>query len=277
MITKSASTSATLRNTSARSIKADAVVIGIHGSAGNGSGIAAAAGAADVADGFGKRFATMLEDLGASTKVGDTCKLPSADSAKAPLVVTVGLGPEPDDELDLEALRRAAGAAARAAAGKKTVVLALPASTDDQIRAVVEGALLGNYGYDRYLTKKHEPVAEFVVVSEVARSRTARKALADATAVAAAVNFCRDLVNAPPNDLYPESFAKQVKDASKGTDVTVSITDEKALESKGYGGIMGVGRGSVRPPRLVKLSYRPAKPVAHLAFVGKGITFDSGG
>jgi leucyl aminopeptidase len=271
-------TSANLRTSSARTVKADAVVIGIHADPSDGSKSARAAlGAADVAAAFGKGFATMLKEIGASTSVGDTCKIPSAGSVKAPLVVTVGLGPEPTGELDLEVLRRAAGAAARATAGKKSVVLALPAATDDQIRAVVEGALLGNYGFDRYLSKKHEPVAEFVVISEMARSRTARKALADGVAVAEAVNFARDLINVPPNDLYPESFAREVKDRAKGTKISVTITDEKALESKGYGGIMGVGKGSIRPPRLVKLSYKPSKPVAHIALVGKGITFDSGG
>jgi leucyl aminopeptidase len=271
-------TSANLRTSSARTVKADAVVIGIHADPSDGSKSARAAlGAADVAAAFGKGFATMLKEIGASTSVGDTCKIPSAGSVKAPLVVTVGLGPEPTGELDLEVLRRAAGAAARATAGKKSVVLALPAATDDQIRAVVEGALLGNYGFDRYLSKKHEPVGEFVVISEMARSRTARKALADGVAVAEAVNFARDLINVPPNDLYPESFAREVKDRAKGTKISVTITDEKALESKGYGGIMGVGKGSIRPPRLVKLSYKPSKPVAHIALVGKGITFDSGG
>ncbi len=215
--------------------------------------------------------------MGVSTKLGDTCKVPTGGKLKAPLLVVVGLGPAPEGETDLESLRRACGSAARATAGKKTVVLALPAESDAQIRAVTEGALLGNYGFDRYLSTKHEPVGEFVVISDVARSRGARQAVADATAVATAVNFARDLVNVPPNDLYPETFAQELKDRSKGSKVSVSISDEKALESKGYGGIMGVGKGSIRPPRLVKLSYKPSKAVAHLAFVGKGITFDSGG
>ena len=276
-------TTASLRTSSARGVKADVVVIGVHASpAARGSSPkettpVPAAGAADVVDAFGKGFTEILNEMGVSTKVGEVCKIPSGGAVKAPLVLTVGLGPQPSGELDLEPLRRAAGAAARACAGKKTVALALPAATEGQVRAVVEGALLGNYGFDRYLTTKHEPVDEFVVVSEIARSRTARAALADATSVAEAVNFARDLINTPPNDLYPESFATEVKDRSKGTPVTVTITDEKGLESKGYGGILGVGKGSSRPPRLVKLAYRPSRPVAHIALVGKGITFDSGG
>ena len=287
----SPATTASLRNSRPSGVRADVVVIGVYGAPESSTGrrdkgrtrggkdrtITPAPGSADVVDAFGKGFVESLGDIGASTKVGATCKLPSAGKVKAPMVLTVGLGPEPTGEADLDVLRRAAGAAARATAGKDTVALALPASTDEQIRAVVEGALLGSYAFDRYLASKAEHVGEFVVISDVARSRSARSALADGTAVASAVNFARDLINVPPNDLYPESFAQELKSRGKGTKVSVAVTDEKALEDKGYGGIMGVGKGSVRPPRLVKLSYKPSKPVAHIALVGKGITFDSGG
>ncbi len=95
--------------------------------------------------------------------------------------------------------------------------------------------------------------------------------------MAAAVNFARDLVNTAPNDLYPESMATQLAARAKGTKVKVSVTDERGLAEQGYGGILGVGKGSARPPRLVKLAYEPRKAAANLAFVGKGITFDSGG
>ena len=109
-------------------------------------------------------------------------------------------------------------------------------------------------------------------------ARTARQALADAPqTVAAAVNFARDLVNMPPNDLYPESFADELKSRRKRHQGQGLGPRREALEAKGYGGILGVGQGSASPPRLVKLTYKPAKPIAHLALVGKGITFDSGG
>jgi leucyl aminopeptidase len=145
------------------------------------------------------------------------------------------------------------------------------------VQAVTEGGLLGGYAYDTYLAKKHQPIGELVIVSELARAKDAKAALATAVTTAEAVNFCRDLVNTPPNDLYPESFADELKSRSKGTGVRVSITDEKALTDKGYGGILGVGKGSARGPRLVTMTYRPAKARAHIALVGKGITFDSGG
>jgi leucyl aminopeptidase len=265
-------TAASLRTSSPRTIKADAVVIGIQSV---GDELVPALGGTAVAEAWGKSFAKTLKDLGASAKIGEVFKLPGGDAVKAPLLLVVGLGKEGTPDLD--ALRKAAGSAARALAGKSTVAVALPATSGGEVQAVAEGALLGAYAYDAYLAKKHEAIGEIVLLSELARSKEAKSALATAQTTAQAVNFCRDLVNMPPNDLYPESFADELKTRAKGTDVKVSITDEKALESKGYGGILGVGKGSARAPRLVTLTYRPTKPVAHIALVGKGITFDSGG
>jgi leucyl aminopeptidase len=265
-------TSASLSNTSVVSVTADAVVVGVQSA---GDDVVPATGAGAFADAYGSSFGKVVKALGASAKVGAVCKLPSGGGAKAPVVALVGLGDV--GETDLETLRRAAGAAARALSGTKRVAVSLPATGDDQVRAVVEGLLLGAYGYDRYLTKKHEPVEDFVVLTELARSKAAKQALAEATTVAEAVNFARDLINQPPNDLYPESFASEVTARAKRSKVKVAVTDEKALEAQGYGGIMGVGKGSARPPRLVTLTYKPTRPVAHIALVGKGITFDSGG
>lgn len=265
-------TTARLRDVSATSAKAAALVIGIRGA---GSSLAPAEGAEEVFAALGPDFAKTLKALGASAKVGDVCKVPSAGAAQARVVVAVGLGDE--EQISAESLRRGAGAAARALAGSKVVALALPASTDEQIRAVAEGALLGAYAFDRYLTKKHEPIGEFVLVTARAGDRRAKQTLKQASTVAAAVNQARDLVNTAPNDLYPESLAEQIAARADDTKVTVSITDDSSLAAQGYGGILGVGKGSARPPRLVKLAYTPRKAVAHLAFVGKGITFDSGG
>lgn len=261
-----------LRSASASSVKADALVIGVHTSKDQ---LVPAAGAEAVAA-ICKNFASTLKPLGVSGKIGDATKVPSNGAAKAPVLVVVGLGPA-DEELSLESLRRAVGAAIRSLADTKTVAVSLPASTDTEVRAIVEGALLGAYAYDRYLAKKHKPIGEIVVLTERARNKSGQQTLATAETVAKAVNFARDLVNTPPNDLYPEVFAAEAKKAGKGSKVSVTVSDEKALAEKGYGGILAVGKGSARPPRLVKLSYKPSEPVAHLAFVGKGITFDSGG
>ena len=95
----------------------------------------------------------------------------------------------------------------------------------------------------------------------------------------AARDWARDLVNTPPNLLNPQSFAEAAKKraGSSTAKVSVSVLDDKALVKGGFGGIVGVGQGSVNPPRIVTMSWVPASPVATVALVGKGITFDSGG
>jgi len=265
-------TTISLSSTNATSARADAVVIGVYGSKGS---LAVADGGADVASAFGNDFTSLLDDLGVSAERGKIAKIPGRGVVKATVVLVAGLGDAA--EPDVESLRRAAGAAARATEGKKTLALALPAVTDAQVRALAEGALLGAYAYDEYLEKKSPTVDEVVLLTSQARTKTTKQTVADAHAVVAAVNFARDLVNEPPNELYPESFAQRLKTQSKGSKVRVTVTDDTELVAKGYGGIMGVGKGSIRLPRLVTLSYKPSRPVAHLAFVGKGITFDSGG
>jgi leucyl aminopeptidase len=95
--------------------------------------------------------------------------------------------------------------------------------------------------------------------------------------IVAGVAATQDLVNAPANDIYPQSLAAAMQKAARGTGATVEIWDEKRLATDGFGGILGVGKGSSRPPRLVRIEYKPKNAKAHLAFVGKGITFDSGG
>ncbi|BDZ57706.1 hypothetical protein GCM10025872_13630 [Barrientosiimonas endolithica] len=115
------------------------------------------------------------------------------------------------------------------------------------------------------------------MISAAARTAAAKAAARRAEIVADTQAFARDLVNTPPNDLFPASFTDRVKKRLSGSKVKVSVLDEKQLAKADCGGLVGVGRGSARPPRLVTLSYKPAKATKHVAIVGKGITFDSGG
>jgi leucyl aminopeptidase len=115
------------------------------------------------------------------------------------------------------------------------------------------------------------------VLSPVARRQEVTTAFEEAQVVATAVGATRDWVNTPAADLTPPQFADEITAAAKGTKVKVTVLDEKKLADLGCGGLLGVGGGSSAPPRLVELRYSPAKPVAHVALVGKGITFDSGG
>ncbi|WP_026533522.1 leucyl aminopeptidase, partial [Arthrobacter sp. H41] len=184
--------------------------------------------------------------------------------------------------------RRAVGAAIRQLAGLETVVVALPSPSVAEAAAVAEGAALGAYDYEGYRSgigadgaaapkKDTGAVRNVIVHCECAQDPTLQDALRRATVLGRNVNATRSLVNQPPSHLYPETFAQAAKDLAKGLPVKVTVMDEKRLERDGYGGILGVGKGSSRPPRMVKVEYSPAKSKVHLALVGKGITFDSGG
>ncbi|NUU16122.1 leucyl aminopeptidase [Cellulomonas humilata] len=232
------------------------------------------------ADRLPKELRAQLADaaaLGITGAADEVRRLPGTGLA-ATVVVLTGVGSA--DALTPEALRRAAGAATRELAGTGTVALAFP--TDD-VAAVAEGALLGAYSYTRYRasqTAKLAPVATIQIVTAHPRDPAALAAVARAEVIAAAVHGTRDLVNAAPNDLYPAAFAEAAKAAAKDSGakgLKITVLDDKALAAGGYGGLIGVGQGSVRGPRLVKVSYSPSRPKAKVALVGKGITFDSGG
>jgi leucyl aminopeptidase len=228
------------------------------------------------------QVADLAGVLGITGAADEVRRLPAAGKLAAKAVVLTGVGPlDAGATPDAETLRRAAGAALRELAGTASVAVALPAEDLPQLTAVAEGALLGAYAYTRYRSEDAPAaVAEIAVLTPRARDKSAAKALARAEVLAAAVHGVRDLVNAAPNDLFPAAFADAAKAAVKDAGVRgvkITVLDEKALAAGGYGGILGVGQGSARPPRLVKVAYTPSRPAAKIALVGKGITFDSGG
>ncbi|MGW0226342.1 leucyl aminopeptidase [Streptomyces tendae] len=279
-------TALTLSTAAAPGLRADAIVIGVAKGAG-GPSVAPGAEAVDKA--YDGRLAGVLETLGASGAEGEVTKLPAPAGFKAPVVVAVGLGAEPEKDagFDAEALRRAAGAAARALAGAKKAAFALPLAEAADAGVVAEGVLLGAYSFDAYKESAKEtkaakgngkaPLAEAALLGGKPRDKAYKAAIERATAVAEELNRARDLVNTPPNDLNPEAFAAVAQAAAKEHGIKVQVLDEKALTKGGYGGILGVGAGSASGPRLVKLSYTSPKAKKSLAFVGKGITYDSGG
>ncbi|AVH59159.1 MULTISPECIES: leucyl aminopeptidase [Streptomyces] len=275
-------TALTLSTAAASGLRADAIVVGV---AKGPKGPVVAPGAEAVDKAYDSGLAGILETLGASGAEGEVTKLPAPSGFKAPVVVAVGLGavPEEDDTFDAEALRRAAGVAARALAGAKKAAFALPIADAADAGAVAEGASLGAYSFDAYKENGKDakngkaPLGEVVLLGGKPRDAAYKAAIERATAVTEELNRARDLINTPPNDLNPESFAAVATAAGKEHGIKVQVLDEKALEKGGYGGILGVGAGSAAGPRLVKLSYTSPKAKKHLAFVGKGITYDSGG
>ncbi|WP_330304013.1 MULTISPECIES: leucyl aminopeptidase [unclassified Streptomyces] len=275
-------TALTLSTAAASGLRADAIVVGV---AKGPKGPVVAPGAEAVDNAYDGGLAGILETLGATGAEGEVTKLPAPSGFKAPVVVAVGLGavPEQDDTFSAEALRRAAGVAARALAGAKKAAFALPMADAADAGVVAEGARLGAYTFDAYKDSGKDaknskgPLGEVALLGGKPRDAAYKAAIARATAVTEELNRARDLINTPPNDLDPEAFAAVATAAAKEHGIKVQVLDEKALEKGGYGGILGVGAGSAATPRLVKLSYTSPKASKHLAFVGKGITYDSGG
>ncbi|MFF5189547.1 leucyl aminopeptidase [Streptomyces sp. NPDC000345] len=281
-------TALTLSTAAAPGLRADAIVIGVaKGTASPSGALIVAPGAEPVDKAYEGRLAGVLETLGATGAEGEVTKLPAPAGFKAPLVLAVGLGAEPekDASFDSEALRRAAGVAARTLTGSKKAAFALPLTDAGDVGAVAEGVVLGAYSFDAYKQNGGDakaknakaPLAEAVLLGGKPRDAAHKAALARAAAVGEELNRARDLINMPPNDLNPEAFAALAQTAAKEHGIKVQVLDEKALAKGGYGGILGVGGGSAAAPRLVKLSYTSSKADKHLAFVGKGITYDSGG
>jgi leucyl aminopeptidase len=254
---------------SARGAAADALIIGVIEGP---DGPAAAAGAQEADAALDGTLVATLTALGATGKQDEITKITTGGRLGAPLIVAVGLG---SGDPDAEALRRGAGTAVRSLTGKsESIALALPAADADQTEAVALGALLGSYTFTRYRAAQNGSAPRLTVLTA---ADGADAAAARATVLAAAMSLTRDLVNTSPSDLYPESFATQAEQIAQAAGLELEILDEAALAAGGYGGITGVGQGSSRPPRLVRLAYRHPGADKTVVFVGKGITFDSGG
>ncbi|MFE5486561.1 leucyl aminopeptidase [Streptomyces sp. NPDC056527] len=274
-------TALTLSTAGAATLRADVLVVGV---AKSGKGLLVAPGAEAVDQAFDGKLAAVLETLGAAGAEGEATKLPAPAGLKAPVVLAVGLGSAPEDgqAYGAETLRRAAGTAARTLNGTKKAAFALPVTAAEDAEAIAEGALLGAYAYTAYQESKNgkdakKPLAEVALLGAKPRDKAFKAAAERALALTEEINRARDLINMPPNDLYPETFAAIVTAAGKEHGLKVQVLDEKALDKGGYGGILGVGKGAVRGPRLVKIAYTHPEAEKTLALVGKGITYDSGG
>ena len=248
-------------------------------------GPAAGPGAAEAASALGVPLKQLLEQSRAKGELGEAVVVPTLGRLKAAQVLFVGLGAK--DEATVKDVRRAAGLVARRAGSAKKVATTIPraaSGTPEQLAAAfTEGFLLGSYRYDRYKASKNGDKPSKVesvrlVGGDGWDARSVNRGIERGTIVAEATALARDLTNTPAMDKSPQSLADEAKRIAKGdSGLTVKVLDEKQLEAGGYGGLLGVGRGSRKPPRLVEISYKPANAKRHIALVGKGITFDSGG
>lgn len=266
-------------------LKADALVIGLGST---DDGLVLLPGAETVDESLGGALTAALQTLGATGKQGDCLKLVTFGQASVPLIVAVGLGSPGTDGYTADQVRRAAGCASRALSGQGTAIATLAGvngNTDAQlIGAAAEGIMLGGYTYAAYKSTAPDaasrPVGKVTIIVDRARSQVATAALKRAVSISEAVAVARDFVNMPPNDLYPESFALKARAFGREAGVRVDVLDERRLLAGGFGGVLAVGGGSERKPRLVRMTYTPTKTARSaptFALVGKGITFDSGG
>ncbi|WP_328529975.1 leucyl aminopeptidase [Nocardioides sp. NBC_00368] len=270
----------TLRTASPAKTRAEAVVVGVGTGA---KDVEVTIGAEDVKAAYGRKWRGMLATLGVSGKAGEVTRLPAGGEIGAQLLVLVGLGKaDADGTYSADAVRRAAGAAARSVPNATSVAVALPADTPELVRAVTEGYLLGGYTYTAYKSGKSggesKGPSDVAILSAIARRTDAVTAFEEAQILAQAVAGTREWVNVPPADLTPPVFADAIEHVAGLVDgVETTVYDEKQLAELGCGGILAVGMGSEARPRLVELTYSPDDARGHIALVGKGITFDSGG
>ncbi len=247
---------------------------------------------------------------GFSGKVGQTVALNASASAEGSgtdvILVGLGQGAAMSGDRGLESLRRGAAAFVRAVGQGGAAALVLPASTDlsaDRMgAAVAEGGSLAAYRYDAFRTGEDPGrLGTLAIVDRAERTELADGAdgadradradgarfaagVARGARLAESVALARDLVNEPPSSLTPQKFADIfVGRFADRAELAVEVWDEDRIVAERLGGLLGVARGSTQPPRFVRVEYRPVDPVEvggrvpHLALVGKGITFDSGG
>ncbi|MFD6357701.1 leucyl aminopeptidase [Nocardia tengchongensis] len=253
---------------------ADVLVIGLT-STDNGPEIAPADAFEDVLDGETRdALLSALRAVGAKGKGEEVTRVPAPAGLGVDYVLAVGLGAA--DKVDAEQVRKSAGAAGRALTGVATAVTTLSGL---DLGAAAEGFYLGAYQFTTFKSAKTAPKADDQPVKRieflVPAADSGEEELFRSQAIAEAVATARDFVNTPPSDLYPAEFANRAAELAKAAGLQVEILGETELETQGYGGILGVGKGSSRPPRLIRITYAGGDP--KVALIGKGITFDTGG
>lgn len=232
-----------------------------------------------------KSLEEILVDLGATGKADEVIKIPG-NSVR--LLVFTGLG-QASSSYGHETLRRAAGAAARVLTNQKSATFALPVRNIDDVAATAQGVGLGAYLFNDFRSDESAtsvlPLAAAKIFTPHAAKAEYKDVVEEATVITKYTHLTRDLINTPPSHLNPATFAARMVDEVKAAGgaragLTITVMTEAALKNKGYGGITAVGQGSANPPRLVRITYTPTgkvKSAKRYAFVGKGITFDSGG
>ncbi|MGV9679446.1 leucyl aminopeptidase [Nocardia sp. NPDC003482] len=216
----------------------------------------------------------QLRAVGAKGKGEELTRVPAPEGLGVTSVLAVGLGSP--EKADAEQVRKSAGVAGRALGGVATAVTTLSGL---DLGAAAEGFYLGAYTFTAFKSGKSAPKPDEQPVRRVEflvpTPESGEEELFRSQAIAESVATARDFVNTPPSHLFPAEFASRAAQLAEAAGLEVDVLDEKALEAGGYGGVLGVGKGSSRPPRLVRITYRGGE--RKVALIGKGITFDTGG
>ena len=216
---------------------------------------------------LGRWLSDAIDRIGFDGGKDSTATLPAPQWSDYRTISLVGFGSAPARFTNL---RYAAATAVRSLSGHVVVNFASRSTTE--ATAIAEGALLGSL---KTMTRKSGDGPS--LISELTIVGRHVPLLDDIRPGVEAVGVVRDLVTEVPNILSPDELARRVVELSKGTELRVEFLDQGALERGNYGGILGIGAGSSRPPRLVIVRYAPKGAKQHIALVGKGITFDTGG
>jgi leucyl aminopeptidase len=231
-------------------------------------------------DAIGGTLTEFMSETGFEGKRNDVLAVPTGGRLAARAALLVGVGDE--GAFDPAAVRRAAALMARRATRVTSVATTLLDAVADghdrgaAAQALAEGVVLGAYQFLRYKSDPKPSQLERVVVVGRGGSRV-RAGLDRGARIAEAVAWARDLVNEPAAAKSPDDIARIARRIGRSSGLKVKVLEVEQLEREAMGGVLGVGMGSARPPRFVRMEYAPPAARATLALVGKGVVFDSGG
>ena len=271
--------SLSVRQASPFDVEADVAVLGVY-TFDLSKKLPDAVRATDAA--LGGEFLALLKKEEFTGKRDQVVSIPSLGRVRGVnRIVVVGLG-ERASVKEPEVRAFAARASRLAVADRaKSLAVYLPDGLEGRLRAAAEGAELGAYRFTKYFTGDRKPkdaLAEVTFALPKKVGAAAKKDLAAGQQTAAGVNLARDLSNEPANHMTPAALAGEAQKVGKAFGLKVTVFDYKEIQRRGMSLIDAVGRGSANEPRLAHIAYVPAKKAKkRLVFVGKGITFDTGG
>jgi len=264
------------------SVEADAIVVNLFEGVKHPGG---ATGAVDKA--LGGAITKLIEQGEIKGKLNEISIIHGLDKIPARIVAVVGLGKKSEFTLDkIRALTAEFCRSLRKLNCRRIATIVHGAGvggieTEAASQAITEGSLLGLYRFRKHITKEPEnhDMAEIIIAErDTAKLTALKQGCKKGRVIAEATNLARDLINEPANYMTPSDMAKIAKGLAKKFGLELTILDREQMEKEGMGSLLGVAQGSRQPPKLIVLSYKGDKKSSDtLGFVGKGITFDSGG